>query len=127
MSYTAGVLLACAAMALIIGLVHQVWLYTRGRQLLSRRQFILRLVNGLLLLAVIGLMFFGVLYRFTDLRVALLYWAALGLLPVVVIIIAWLDLRELQRYRHQRQAELYQNLADLQREINERRTETKQP
>jgi 4-amino-4-deoxy-L-arabinose transferase-like glycosyltransferase len=107
-------------MGVLIGMVQQVLMYARGRLLVSRRQLVLRLVNGVLLLICIALMFIGAVYRFTDLRVALLYWAVLAFLPVVVMLLAWWDLRELRRMRHRQQAELYGKLADLEQELRER-------
>jgi len=123
MSYTAGITLACAALAILIALLHQTWAYTRGRQLLSQRQFAYRITNGLLLLATIGMIFYGSYHRFADLRVVLVYWLAITLLPLVVVVLAMLDLRELRRTRHVRQAELYQELADLQQTLRQKRSE----
>jgi hypothetical protein len=122
-SYTAGVILACGAMAVLVGLGHQVWAYGRGRSLLSRRQFALRITNGGLLLLAIAMIFVEAVCRIADLRLALAYWAVLCAIPFVVIVLAWNDLRELQRRRHQRQAELYQHLADLQQELRDKRPE----
>lgn len=117
MSYTVGVILACVAMAIVTGMVQQAWTYFRGQQIISRRQFALRLTTGSLLLVCIGLIFVLGLQQFSDLRVALLIYMALTLLPVVVLLLAWLDLRELRRIQHLRQAQLYRDLADIQEEI----------
>jgi hypothetical protein len=123
LSYTAGVILACGAMAVLVGLGHQVWAYSRGRSLLSRRQFGLRIANGVLLLVTIALLFVGAAYRIQDVRLAFGFLAAVCVIPFVVIVLAWSDLRELQRRRHERQAELYQHLADLQQELRDKRPE----
>lgn len=124
MNYIPLVILACVAMTIIIGLVYQALAYARGRQLISRRQFVLRLVNGFLLLVTIGMIFYVpfVVHDGQNLRLVLVYWALLTFLPLVVVILAWLDLRELARTRHQRQAELYRNLAEIQRELHTRQT-----
>lgn len=127
MSYVAGTILACLAMAVMIGLIHQTWVYLRGLQsvsgqpLLSRRQFILRLWMGFLLLVCIGMIFYAAVHRFTDPVLALVYWAVLTLLPLAVIVLTWMDLRELTRTRHQVQAELYKELAELQRQAQAKR------
>lgn len=123
MTYTAGVVLACGGMAVLVGMVHQVWLYTRGHSLITRRQFVLRIVNGFLLLITIAMIFIGSAYRLQDLRLALLLWAGLCILPLAVIVLALADLREIQRVRHQRQAELYQHLADLQHDLRDKGAE----
>ena len=117
MSYVAGVLLACTAMAIIVGMVYQALSYTHGRQIISRRQFILRMAMGALLLLTIALMFTAAVYQFATVQAAIVFWMVVTFLPVVVIILAWLDLRELRRRQHEQQAELYRNLAELQQEL----------
>lgn len=107
-------------MAVLVGMAHQIWLYTRGHSLITRRQFVLRIVNGLLLLITIAMIFAGSAYRPQDLRVALLLWAVLTVLPLAVIVLALVDLREIQRVRHRRQAELYQHLAQLQSDLRDK-------
>jgi hypothetical protein len=52
---------------------------------------------------------------------ALIYWGVLTFLPLVVVILAWQDLKELSRTRHQRQAELYRDLANLQQQLQKPR------
>lgn len=127
MSFVAGTILACLAIAVIVGLVYQTWSYLRGLQavsgqpLLSRRQFILRLCMGALLLVCIGMIFYAAVHHFTDPVRALAYWTLLLFLPLVVIILTWMDLRELSRTRHQVQAELYKDLAELQRQAQAKR------
>lgn len=122
MSYVAGVILACLGMAVLIGIVHQTWVYLRGLQsvsgqpLLSRRQFVFRLCMGFLLLVCVGMIFYTAVHRFTDPLRAVIFWMILTLLPALVLVLAWIDLRTLARTRHQRQAELYRQLAELQRQ-----------
>lgn len=107
-------------MAVLVAMAHQIWLYTRGQSLITRRQFTLRIVNGILLLVTVALIFFGSAYRPGDPRLALLLWAVLTVLPVAVIILALVDLHEVQRLRHQRQAELYQHLAQLESDLRDK-------
>lgn len=121
MSYPTGVIFACLAMALIVGMVYQAVSYSRGRQLISRRQFGLRMTTGLLLLLTIGLLFYTVATDFTNHVTEIICLALLMLLPVGVIVLAWLDLRQLARAQHQRQAELYKNLAELERDLKQKR------
>lgn len=126
MNYVVGVILACMAMAIIVAMVHQAWTYSRGQQIISRRQLIMRLVLGLLLLITIGLLFaVPFVVRGGNVGLALAVYGLLLFLPVVVMVLAWLDLRELQRMRHVRQAELYRNLAQLQHELQARPPDAK--
>ena len=126
MSYSGVIILACLAMAIVVGMIHQAWTYLRGMTLLSRRQFSLRMATGSLLLLCIGMIFYSIIRSPTTPVMALAYWGVLTLLPLVVIVLAWLDLRELTRIRHQRQAELYRGLADLERELQAKREADKQ-
>lgn len=121
MSYPAAVSLACLAMAIVVGMIHQAWTYLRGMTVLSGRQFGLRMATGALLLICIGMVFYSVVRPPVTPVTALVFWGGLTLLPLVVIVLAWLDLRELSRIRHQRQAELYRGLAELERELRAKR------
>lgn len=124
MNYLPLVVLACVAMVIIIGIVYQSLAYARGRMLISRRQFVLRLINGLLLLTTIGLIFYVpfLMKQNLDLRLVLGYWGLLTLLPLIVVILAFLDLREVAKTRHRHQAELYRNLADLEQTLRTKDT-----
>jgi len=121
MSYGVGVVFACLIMAVIIGMVVQAVLYARGRQVITRRQLALRMSAGSLLVITIGLMFYAAVYHFANPIVALIFWALMTLLPLVVIILAWLDLRQVVRTQHERQAELYRSLAGIERDLHEKR------
>lgn len=117
MTYVTGIILASLAMAILVAILHQTWSYLRGQTLISRRQFGLRLSMGALLLLTIGMIFYAAIRLPTNPLTALIYWTVLTFLPLVVVILAWLDLKELARTRHQRQAELYRGLADLHQQL----------
>jgi len=120
MSYAVGVTFVCLAMAVIIGMVYQALSYARGRHIISRRQFAMRMTNGLLLLATIALVFYAAVVRLTSPVTALVLWGLLTLFPLAVMVLAWLDLRQVARAQHQRQAELYRNLASLEQTLRDR-------
>lgn len=117
MSSVVGIILICLAIIIFIGMALQVQSYCRGRQLISRRQLVLRITSGLLLLLTIAMMFYVGFNRFTNPLHAMLFLSVLVVLPVVVFVLAWLDLRIVHREKHLRQAELYMKLALLQEEI----------
>ncbi|MCE5238892.1 hypothetical protein LLH23_10420 [bacterium] len=117
MSYPVGVIFVCAAVAIAIGMVYQALSYARGRHLINGRQFAMRMVTGVLLLVTIGLVFYAAVRPFTDPLLALGFWGLLTVLPLAVIVLAWLDLRQVARAQHQRQAELYRNLAGLEQQL----------
>ena len=122
MSYVARVILACVAMVIMVGMTHQAWTYLRGLTVISRRQFALRMTTGCLLLLTMGLIFYLSVRPPTTLASAAIFWGLLTLLPLVVCVLAWLDLRELARASHLRQAELYRGLAELQKKTLADRT-----
>jgi hypothetical protein len=121
MSYGVGVIFLIFAMLLVIGMVYQAIAYKRGRQIITRRQFGLRMANGSLLLLIIALLLSSATVHFADARSTLLFWTVLWLVLMVlllaVVILAWLDLRQVARVKHERQAELYRNLANLEQEL----------
>lgn len=120
MSYAVGVTLIIFAVAILIGMAYQILAYFRGRQLISRQQLILRLIAGILLLITIGMIFYTALVHFRNPFWALGFWGMMLFLPLIVIIIAWLDLRQLARTQHERQAELYRSLAHLEQELKKK-------
>jgi len=120
MSYAIGIILSICAVAIFIGMAYQILAYFRGRLLISRHQLILRLTAGVLLLITIGMIFYTALVRFSNPILALGFWSLMLFLPLIVIIIAWLDLRQLARAQHERQAELYRNLAHFEQELRQK-------
>lgn len=114
MSYTAGVLLLAAALAIITGAVLQLLQYRRGNHIISRGQFVLRMVIAVVLVGIIGLIFFGSIHTWPNPLAALAFWCFITLLTVVVILLAMADLRLVDRQKHLQQAEIYRNIQKLQ-------------
>lgn len=119
MSYATGVGLAVLAVIIVISALVQVSQYRRGQQLISSRQLALRLVMACLLLSIIGLSFWAAVYFNVQQEpwAEIIFWLMLMLLAVVVIVLALVDLRQVRRAQHRARAELYQRMAQLQREI----------
>ena len=121
MSYTVGVLLSIATVAVIIAALVEVSKYFRGQTIISGRQLLLRLVMALLLLGIIGLGFWGKVYltRSPDPK-TLAVGIGLGLVMIVAVaVLALLDLRQVMAVQQRARAELYQRLADMRQEIEE--------
>ena len=119
MIYATGVSLAVLAVIIIISALLQVSYYRHGRQLITRGQLALRLVMAVLLLSIIGLSFFGVVYFSSSQQplYEIVFWLVLMLLAIAVIVLAVIDLRQVRRAQHRARAELYQRMAQLQREM----------
>ena len=112
MSYAAGVFLAIVAACVAIMIAVQVHEYVRGRTLLSPRHFALRMAAGALLLLVITGIYAGMLLPFGSPLTELAYWLGLVVVAVGAGFMAALDLRVLERVKHQQRAELYRSLAE---------------
>jgi len=126
MSTAAGVLLMVAAMAIVTGTVLQVVQFRRGRDIVSRGQLVRRLLMAVLLLAVIGMLFYGAVYPWPDPLTALKLVAIPFVLVIIVIFLAMSDLRAVERLKHLRQAELYRTIQDIQDAHKKHSRETKQ-
>ena len=129
MSYTVGVLLSIAAVAVIIAALVEVSKYFRGQTIISGRQLLLRLVMAVLLLAIIGLGFWGKIYLSSENRDPMTVATAVGLaivMIVAVVVLALVDLRQVMAAQHRARAELYERLADMRQEIEELTSEARQ-
>ena len=121
MSYATGVLLAAIAVGIVIAALVELSKYFRGQALISTGQLVLRLIMAALILAVIGLSFWGAVHFRTHpqpLTMAL-FWALVLVLTIVVIVLALADLHRVQAAQHRVRAEMYQRMADLRRELME--------
>ncbi len=128
MNYTVGVLLSIATVAVIIAALVEVSKYFRGQTIISGRQLLLRLVMAVLLLAIIGLGFWGKVYltRSPDPKTVAIAVGLAIVMIVAVVVLALLDLRQVMAAQHRSRAELYQRLADMRRELEELTNKAKQ-
>lgn len=107
MAYALAVGLLVGAVAITIALALQIHAFVRGRSIITPRQLGLRIVCGLLLLIVVGMIYYGLLREWDNPAHALIYWTVLTFLPLMVIVLALIDLRETQAVGELRQARLY--------------------
>lgn len=114
MSYAAGVILGVLALVMILMAALQVFEYLRGRSLLTRRHLILRVAVAVLMLLSVACIYAGVVINFPAIWHAILYWCALLLMLLLVTILALIDLRMVERIKHQRRAELFRQLAEIE-------------
>ncbi len=117
MSYVAGVALGVLACVVAIMAVLQLYEYLRGRSLLTRRHLILRLAVAAMMLLAVGCIYAGAVIPFARIWHELLYWCTVVLLLVIVTILALVDLRMVERVKHQRRAELYRQLAEIEHSL----------
>jgi hypothetical protein len=91
--------------------------YLGGRSLISSKQFALRLVMAALLLVCLGAIYLGASIAWANRWHELVYWMAVLLGAGVITALALVDLRWCERLKHQRRAELYRSLADIERAL----------
>ena len=108
MSYAGGVILAIVAVAVITGALAHAAMYRRGQLIITPLQFALRMITACLLLAIIGMIFGGVVEtaRANPIPALLLFTGAITL-ALAVLVIAVVDLRQVRLVRDLREAELY--------------------
>lgn len=108
--YILGIFLMGSFVAILTWMAVELNAWRRGRQLLSRHQLTIRLLNGFLLLVVLALIFAGrfvIGWRSTVSEI--LYW--LGILAMVMIIaaVAVSDWRAVLRLREEKAKQIYQD------------------
>ena len=108
MTYTGGVILAIIAVAVVTGALAHAAMYRRGQLIITPLQFALRMITAGLLLAIIGMIFGGVVAtaHSNPLPALLLFTGAITL-ALAVVVLALVDLRQVRHMRDLREAELY--------------------
>jgi hypothetical protein len=127
MTYGAGLVLLAGGIVVAVLATLQVLQYRRGAQLISGSQLALRLLNGLIILAIIVAIFVGELKFSSAAQVRGrelffgLYWSLLVVALLVVVILALVDYRLVLRTRHRARADLYLQMADLHEIVAQQR------
>jgi len=117
MAHVVGVILLVMAVVIGIAMALQINAFTRGRSIISPRQLGLRIVCGVLLLIIIGMIYYGLAHEWSDPLHELIFWTVLTLLPLMVIVVAYIDLKETQVIGELRQARLYTGVLRAEQEV----------
>jgi uncharacterized membrane protein len=111
-----GIALPIFAFVVLLVLIGEVHRYKSGRHIISARRLGLRLVAGVLLLALIALVFVGLFVL--HLREAaprpqlfVTFWSTCLLIAVLLILVMLVDLREVGERYTQRQHEIWRDFA----------------
>ncbi|MFP3903177.1 MAG: hypothetical protein ACLFWB_02925 [Armatimonadota bacterium] len=89
------IVLSVAGVVILVALALQIDAYVRGRTIITARQLGMRIVCGVLLLLMIGLIYYGLRHTWDAPLTELLFWFIVTLfLPVMIVIVAFMDLRE---------------------------------
>lgn len=112
--YIVTAVIGLLAVGTVTGLVLEYTQWRAGRRIYSRRQWLLRLLGGLLLLFILGMIFVGVVVMdFRDPIRFGVYWGVCLLLIVGLVVLAVADLRQLAWCQLQRERELNEEMARL--------------
>jgi len=87
---------ALAGMALVAAaLAYEVFLWRSARRFLTRRHKLVRLAAGIILIGILGMIYWGGLTDFSINPLELLaYWGACTVLILLLVVLAILDIRE---------------------------------
>lgn len=111
------IVLTIAAVVILVLIALQISEFYRGRSIISARQLGMRLVSGILLLVMLGLIYYGLHHSWDKPLIELIFWLIVALfLPVMVIIVAVMDLRETTGRAQYRQALLLSDALKAGRE-----------
>ena len=117
--------LTIAGVIILILIALQISEFYRGRSIISARQLGMRVASGLLLLTMLGLIYYGMNHAWDQPLVELIFWLIVALfLPVMVIIVAIMDLRETSSRAEYRQAVLLADALKAGREAAEHADES---
>lgn len=114
--FTVAVALPILALIIIILLLVEVRHYYAGRHLVSRRRFVLRIVAGLLLLALLAVVFVGLFVlklhsARTQPTLFLGFWSGCLLVALALAWVMLADMREVEDRFTQRQHEIWRDMA----------------
>jgi hypothetical protein len=100
------------AVGTVTGLVVEYTQWRAGRRIYGRRQWLLRLLGGLLLLTILGMIFVGVVIMdFQSPYTLGAYWGVCLLLLFGLLVLAVADLRQLLWCQLQKERELNEEMA----------------
>jgi hypothetical protein len=104
------------ALLVIMMLLVEVRQYRAGRRLLSARRFALRIIAGVLLLALLGVIFAGLfVLRLThaegNVRLFLSFWGGCALMAIALVWVMVADLQEMRKQAVRRQHEIWRDFA----------------
>jgi len=111
--YVLALFLMGSFVAIVTWMAVEVNAWRRGRQLLSRHQLTIRLVNGFLLLVVLGLIFAGrFLIRWPRTLSEIFYWLGIMVMVAIIAVVALHDWRAVLKVREEKQEQIYQDFVN---------------
>ncbi len=109
--HAVAVFLMISFFAVATWLVVEIRWWQKGQHVISRHQFVVRLINGLVVLAVLSLVFVGRFLVNWDAPVSeVVYWAGILVMVALIMLLAIYDWRSVLEIREQKQKELYEDL-----------------
>lgn len=117
--YTFGIVLLVLAMGFLTYLVIEFVGWRRGRSIVDSTQRLVRLSGAVALLLALGMMFFGMFFLPLDKKHPMpyiLYWAMVGVLVIVALCLAFMDLRRLVWYQRESERKIREDFAEMVKE-----------
>ena len=116
--YTIAISLTILTLIVLLLLLIEIRSYTTGRTLISRRRLVLRIIAGILLLALFAAVFVGIfILRLTGAQdrpqLFIMYWSSCLLVAVVLVWVMLSDLQEVEDRANQRKHEMWRDMAQF--------------
>ena len=109
--YIVTFIIGAVAVGTVTGLVLEYTQWRAGRRIYPLRHWLLRLLGGLVLLTILGMIFVGVvIIDFQDPFYFSFYWGGCLLLVFGLLVLALVDLRQLAWYQLQKERELTEEM-----------------
>ena len=106
-----GLVLMLFNVGIFVALALQIHAFLRGGTIISARQLGARVVCGVLLIVIITMIYYGLAHTWTDPTHALIFWAVMAFLAMLLFVVALMDFRETCAIGELRRAKLYTGAA----------------
>ncbi len=113
MGDTIGTVLMLLNVGVCVALALQIHAFLRGATIISARQLGARVVCGVLLIVIITMIYYGLSHKWTDPAHALIFWAVMMFLAVLLFVVALMDFRETCTIGELRRAKLFTGAAKV--------------
>jgi len=116
--YAVGISLTILGLIVLVLLLLEIRSFQAGRTLITRRRLVLRVVAGLLLLALLVAVFVGIfMLRLTTAeqrpQLFLVYWTSCLLVAIVLVWVMLADLQEVESRYSERRQQIWRDMSEF--------------
>jgi len=116
--YAVGISLTILGLIVLVLLLLEIRSFQAGRTLITRRRLVLRVVAGLLLLALLVAVFVGIfMLRLTTAeqrpQLFLVYWTSCLLVAIVLVWVMLADIQEVESRYSERRQQIWRDMSEF--------------